>query len=397
MKIRSVLAIMAALVLCVFSAGTALAQNGVTDTEIHIGQWGPQTGPAAPWGAVARGTGVLFDMVNAQGGIHGRKIVYHMFDDGYNPAKTMAGVKELQESSTGIFAWASGVGTAPGLAVKEYLASRQVPWVGPASGSPHWSEPPQRNLFGVYPLYFLEAKTLTRYAVERMGKKRVAIMYQNDDYGKNGVDGAREELASHGLELVEAVPVELTDTDLRSHLLRLRRANADCVLLWLSPTHAVMSVGTAKAMNFTPQFMSTSTCSDFPLMIHISKGLWEGVITASFGELPTSGSPLMLEYRKAFDQFAAREERWGVFFTAGMGFVEPMVQALRNAGRDLTRERFIEEMEKIQNFQGILGNISFKPFDANDPSSRQGQYEVFLIECLANGDARRLTGWIDAR
>ncbi|MBW2208874.1 MAG: ABC transporter substrate-binding protein, partial [Deltaproteobacteria bacterium] len=74
----------------------ALAEQGVTDTEIHIGQWGPQTGPAAPWGAVARGTGVFFKMINDEGGIHGRKIVYHMFDDGYNPAKTKAGVKELQ-------------------------------------------------------------------------------------------------------------------------------------------------------------------------------------------------------------------------------------------------------------------------------------------------------------
>ncbi|RLB41532.1 MAG: hypothetical protein DRH12_07860 [Deltaproteobacteria bacterium] len=103
-----------ALVLCLPFA--AMAEEGVTDTEIHIGQWGPQTGPAAPWGAVARGTGVLFKMINDEGGIHGRKIVYHMFDDAYNPAKTKAGVKELQES-VGIVAWAAGVGTACGLSV----------------------------------------------------------------------------------------------------------------------------------------------------------------------------------------------------------------------------------------------------------------------------------------
>ena len=85
---------------CFFFFGlsfTAVAEEGVTDTTIRIGQWGPQTGPAAPWGAVARGTGVLFQMINDEGGIHGRKIEYHMFDDGYNPAKTKAGVKELQE------------------------------------------------------------------------------------------------------------------------------------------------------------------------------------------------------------------------------------------------------------------------------------------------------------
>ena len=86
------------------------ALTGITDTEIHIGQWGPQTGPAAPWGSVARGTGMLFKMVNDAGGIHGRKIVYHMFDDQYNPAKTVAGVKELVEKAPGVFGFASGVG-----------------------------------------------------------------------------------------------------------------------------------------------------------------------------------------------------------------------------------------------------------------------------------------------
>ena len=89
----------------------ATAEEGISDTEIHIAQWGPQTGPVAPWGSVARGTGDYFKMINAEGGIHGRKIVHHMFDDAYNPAKTKAGVKELQEG-VGMFAWVSGVGAA---------------------------------------------------------------------------------------------------------------------------------------------------------------------------------------------------------------------------------------------------------------------------------------------
>ena len=84
--------------------------RGGVDTEIHIGQWGPQTGPAAPWGAVARGTDAYFKMINAEGGINGRKLVHHYFDDAYNPAKTLAGVKQLQED-VGIFAWVSGVGS----------------------------------------------------------------------------------------------------------------------------------------------------------------------------------------------------------------------------------------------------------------------------------------------
>ena len=371
----------------------AMAEEGVTDTEIHIGQWGPQTGPAAPWGAVARGTGVYFDMINAEGGIHGRKLVYHMFDDGYNPAKTKAGVKELQEG-TGMFAWASGVGTSTGLAVKDYLMERKIPWVGPAAGSMHWITPPQKTLFAVYPLYVTEAKALCRWGIDQMGKKRIAIIYQNDDYGKNGVKGAEDELATRKMKLVAKIPVELKDTDMRPHVMKLRKSKADMVLLWVAPGHAVRIVGTSAAMKYAPQWMSTSTCSDFPLMYKISKGLWKGVIAATFAETPDSDHPLMKKYKKAFDKFAVKGERFGTFFYAGIAFVEPMIEAFKRCGRDLTRERFVKEMEGLKNFQGISGKISYKPLDPNDPSCRQGQNQTFLVECLEGAKYKKLTGWM---
>jgi len=385
------------LAVCFFLFGLsfpALAEEGVTDTTIRIGQWGPQTGPAAPWGAVARGTGVYFQMINDEGGINGRKIEYSMFDDGYNPAKTKAGVKELQEGK-GMFGWASGVGTACGLAVKDYLMERKIPWVGPAAGSLNWITPPQKYLFAVYPLYYTEAQILTRYAVKNLGKKRIAMAYQNDDYGKNGVQGAEKELAKHGLKLVAQVPVEQADTDMKPHVMEFKKVDADVVLLWVTPTHAVRIMGTAQAMQFKPQWMSTSTCSDFPLMMNISKGLWKDTIVAFFGDVPESTSPLMLKYKKAFDQYAAKGERWGVFFYAGIGFVEPMVEGLKRAGRDLTRERFVKEMEGIKNFKGIFGRIDYSAFEPSDVYSRQGQKEVFISQCLEDGKSKILTDWME--
>jgi len=385
-----VLVLALAMVLCLGTASKA--EVGVTDTEIHIGQWGPQTGPAAPWGAVARGSGVYFKMINDAGGIHGRKIVYHMFDDAYNPAKTKAGVKELQEN-VGIFAWVGGVGAAPGLSVVDYLMKKKVIWIGPSAGSLHWITPPRTYLFAVYPLYYIEAKALCSYSVKKLGKKRIAIAYQNDDYGKNGVKGAKEKLEQLGMKLVAEVPVELSDTDMRPHVMRLRKAKADAVLLWVSPVHAVRILGTAHAMKFKPQWMSTSTCSDFPLMYKISKGLWEGVITTNFAELPDSTSPLMLKYKAAFKKYAAKGERWGVFFYAGIGFAEPLVEGLKRCGRNLTTENLVKAMEGIKNFKGIMGKISYKPFNPKDPSCRQGQNEVFISQCLKGAKAKKLTDW----
>jgi branched-chain amino acid transport system substrate-binding protein len=404
---KNLLFVFAVAVVMIFALTfTASAEEGVTDTEIHIGQWGPQTGPAAPWGAVARGTDAYFKMINAEGGIHGRKLVHHYFDDGYNPAKTIAGVKQLQEE-IGMFAWVSGVGTAPGLAVKDYLMEKKIPWIGPSAGSRHWIQPPQKYLFNTYPLYLGDAQLLCKYAVETMGFKKLAIAYQNDDYGKQGLEGANKQLAKYGLKLVEEIPVNVADTDMKPHIMKLKNTEAEAVLLFVMPGGVARLIGTGKAMQFNPQWLSTTTCGDHPLMMAITKGLYAGTISAAFGMMDPKAIgignkedannpslPLLAKYKKdAFGKFAAKEERWGMTFAAGIGFVEPFVEALKRAGRDLTREKLVAELEKIQNFKGIMGNVSFKPFDPNDPLCRIGQQEVFLVRAEADGTSTILTDW----
>lgn len=373
-----------------FAAQPAAAQQltGVTDTEIHIGEWGPQTGPAAPWGAVARGTAMLFQMVNDAGGIHGRKIVFHSFDDQYNPAKTVAGVKELVEKEPGVFGFASGVGTSPGLAVKDYLMERGIPWVGPAAGSLQWITPPQKALFAIYPLYADEARLLVRYLVEKEGRKKIAILYASDEYGENGHRGAVAELDRLSLKPVAEVSVNQADRDLKSHLLKLKESGADAVVMWVNPTHAVITLKTAAALQFAPQWATSSTLSDAPLMQTITGGLWKNIIFASFGELPDSAAPEVAKYRDAFPKYAQQGERWGVFFMAGIGFVEPMVEGLRRAGRDLTRESFIQAMETLKDYKGVMGHVSF------GPGERQGQREIFLARTDDSGTrVTRLTPW----
>ncbi len=401
----NVLAIMTVLTFGLCS--DAAAEEGVTDTEIHIGQWSPQTGPAAAWGAVARGTDAYFKMINAEGGIHGRKLIHHYFDDGYNPAKTKAGVKQLQED-IGMFAWVSGVGTATGLAVKEYLMERKIPWLGPSAGSRHWLEPAQKYLFNSYPLYLGDAQVLSKYAVETLKFKRIAIAFQNDDYGKQGLEGAQKELATYGLKLVAEVPVNVTDTDMKPHIMRLRKTKSEAVLLFVTPGHVARLQGTGKAMKFEPQWMTSTTCGDFPLMMAITKGVYAGTISAAFGMLDPqqvgignledinnpSLSLMKKYYNDAFKKYAAKEERWCLTFAAGIGYVEPFVEALKRCGRDLTREKLIAEMEKIRAFKGIMGHVTYKPFKAGDPETRIGQQEVFLYQCMPDAKAKILTDWV---
>ncbi|MFW5988854.1 MAG: ABC transporter substrate-binding protein [Desulfosudaceae bacterium] len=402
---KIILVALTSLALMLAAGSPVPAEVGVTDDEIHIGQWGPQSGPAAPWGAVARGTDAYFKMINAQGGIHGRKIVHHYFDDAYNPAKTKAGVKQLQEQE-GMFCWVSGVGTACGLAVRDYLMEQKIPWFGPSAGSRHWVDPPFKYLFNVYPLYLGDAQVLCQYAVKEMDKKKIAIAYQNDDYGKQGLEGAAHQLAKYDMELIETVPVSLTDTDMIPHVSKLKKAGADTVLLFVTPGHVARIMGTAKAMQFDPQWMSTTTCADFPLMMNITKGAYEGVITASFGVIDPSGkvgqvlrmespSDLLKKYKEeAFDKFAAKDERWSYTFCAGIAYAEPLVQALEECGRDLTREKLVQALEELDDFKGLMGEVQYEPFDPDDPLCRVGQSEVFLQQCTADGGSKILTDWV---
>jgi len=407
MKLKSSWVLLLAAAMIFGLTFNTMAEEGVTDTEIHIGQWGPQTGPAAPWGAVARGTDAYFKMLNAEGGIHGRKLIHHYFDDAYNPAKTLAGVKQLQED-IGMFAWVSGVGTAPGLAVKDYLMQRKIPWLSPSTGSSHWVDPPNKYLFAVYPLYSGDSQVLVRYAAQEMGLKRIAITYQNDDYGKLGLLGARKQMIKEGMKLVAEIPVNVADKDMKPHIMALRKAKADAVILFVTPGHVARLIGTGKAMKFEPQWMTTSTCGDVPLMMYITKGLFAGTIIAGLGMVEPSLTgignledannptlPLLAKYKKdAFDKYAAKGERWGLTYAVGFAYAEPLVEGLRRTGRNLTRERLVKAMEGIRNFQGTMGKISYKPFNPKDPLCRLGQREVFIGQATKDAKTKVLTDWI---
>lgn len=378
------------LALCLFMTliPYARAERGVTDREIRLGTWGPLTGPAAPWGTISRGTKCYFDMINAEGGIHGRKITFYLRDDGYMPPKTKAIVKELVEDKQ-VFGFASGVGTATGMAVKKYIHNKKIPWVGPASGSSHWAHPPTRYLFSTYLLYCDEAAILAHYAATKLGKKRIAFVFQNDDFGKEGIVGAEIALEKFGMKPVAAAPVEIMDTDLSSHCIKLKAADPDCVIMWLAPKHGAIMLQTAAKMGFKPQWMSSSVLSDTDIMLKISKGLFKDVIFTTIGDLPDSQHPLMKKYRRAHAKFAPRD-RWGIFFYAGFYFVEPMVEAFKRCGRNLTVENFVKAMEGLNDFQGIGGKINF------GPNQRQGTRNCFLAKCGEGGKTERLSDWMTA-
>jgi len=364
--------------------------RGVTDTEILIGQWGPQTGPAAPWGAVARGTDLLVKIINEEGGIHGRKFKYYLRDDSYQPAKTKAIAKEFVEE-IGVFAVIGGVGSACGMTSRDYLMENKVPWCGPATGVYEWITPIQKYLFAIYPLYDDEAFNLTGYLYEKLGYKKIAMFYQNDDYGKQGMMGVERYLLKKNIKLVAKISAEMTDRDLSTHALKLKNSGAEAVVMWAMPTHGALILTESAKIGFRPQWATSSTLSDAPLMMQITKGLWSGMINSNFAELPDSNHPLMVKYREWHKKLAP-QERWGIFYYAGILFAEPFFEGVRRAGRNLTTETWVSAMETLKNWKGIGPPITYgKP---NTPMDRQGGKHVFYGKVKPDGNIERLTDWI---
>lgn len=361
---------------------------GITDDEIVIGSWAPLEGPAALWGTIARGMDAYFQLINEEGGIHGRQIRFIYRNDGYEPARTNSVVRQMVERDR-VFMFVGGIGTAPGMAVKDYILQRNIPWISPASGSTHWAFPPNKYLFSTYPLYPQEAAIQVDYLVEKLGLTKIAIIYQNDDYGKGGLIGSQLALERHGLELVASVPTQIMDTDLNSHVARLSSSGAEAVLLWVLPRQAAITLGTSAVRGFRPQWVASSTLSDMSLMYDITDGAWAGVIFSSFGGIEALNPQLFLRYQQAMEKFQP-DVRWGTFAAAGFLFAEPVVEALERAGRDLTRESFVDAMESLQGFQGLGPEITF------GPGIRQGTQTTFLLRTVSRTEYEKLTEFTDA-
>jgi len=366
----------------------AFAQKvrGVTDNEILVGQWGPQTGPAAAWGAVARGTDLLFKIVNEEGGINGRKFKYFLRDDGYQPAKTKAIAKEFVED-IGVFTVIGGVGVATGMTARDYLMENQVFWFAPVTGVYEWIRPFQKYLFAVYPLYDDEAYNLTDYLYEKLGLKKIAMFYQNDDYGKQGVMGVERYLKDKKIDLVAKVSAEMTDRDLSTHALKLKESGAQAVIMWTMPTHGALILGETAKIGFKPQWATSNTLSDATWMLQVTKGLWAGMIHSNFVELPDSNLPLMVKYREWHKKLAP-QERFGVFYLAGLVFAEPFIEGVRRAGKNLNNDTLMKALEGINDFKGIGGPINYSP------TERQGAKHVFYGKVKPDGNIERITDWV---
>lgn len=371
------------------------AQQGVTDTEVVFGNWGPQSGPAAAWGTVTTAIDAYFRYINDQGGIHGRKLVLASRDDGYDPARTVAAVRELIDRE-GVFAFVGGVGTANGLAALPLIQRAGVPWVGPASGSEQFAEQSGGLVYASFTDYTVEAALMARHAVQELGSTNIAIFYQNDGYGQAGLRGLEEEIArlqaqGYDVTVGDKVSYERGTTNLGVQALRLRGSGANTVLLFSDPTAAATLVNEFQRLDFAPQMLATVTLLDPSLM---ALPAMQGALFSVFLRLPSviigegNGDPIADQlYRDVIVAYAPEIARDPFRALAGIAFAQPAIEALKAAGPDLTRESFLAALQAIDGYDdGLYANLSFV-------GTYKGNNSVMLLQVTPQG-LRPVSGWL---
>jgi branched-chain amino acid transport system substrate-binding protein len=364
--------------LCCAITPSGYCGEGFDDKEIRIGSWGPQTGPAAPWGSISRGAMFMAMYINEQGGIHGRKIKFILRDDKYNPAETKVIAKDLVERQD-VMAVTAGLGSAPTLAVKDYLAENKVIAVGMCTGTKGLVYPVTNPyLFSSFCLFGDEMSVLTKYAVEKMKMEDFGFLYQNDPMGWDALNGARERLASYGMKFLVEIPVEPTEKDLSSQIMKLKSKGVKCVLMQVAPTPGIVAVKTAAQIGYKPQWISADTLGDHATMYKLTNGLWEGTVSGGKVLDPNGNDPIIVKYREAAKRLMP-DQPFNAWFLSGIFFSEPLFEALKKAGPNLSKDVLLKSLNSITKFMSTGPSITWTPAD------HQGVYETRVIKCGPNG------------
>ena len=347
-------ALVGAALLC---AQPAAAQNvpGVTDKEVHLGGVMALAGPVRfvtePMDRAMRS---VFNDVNSRGGVHGRQIKWVLEDDAYQPARTLAGVKKLVERD-GVFAIVGLVGAPTTAAVLPYISQVNVPLIG-INGMP---DPVPKYGFGLQASYSDLMYRLTRYLVSTVGVKKLGYIFQNDDlgeFGRRGISRALKALRAEQV-LVADVGYERGSTEYTTQVLRLRDAGAEAVIAVGTLGSVATGIKQAASIGYKPTW-GTFGIGSTATMQTLLGDLVEGLTFAMETEAETSPSPSVQKAAKLLHQNFPGTR---LDFNAMMGYsvAELAVKALEAAGRDVTRDKFVQAIESFRKYQGDVMAVSF--------------------------------------
>ena len=344
--------------------GTQAAETGVSADEIRIGQFAAQTGPAAELGKRMQ-LGILahFAAVNSAGGIHGRKLKLISRDDGYEPEKAVSAVKALIEEDK-VFALIGSVGTPTTLAAVPAINAAGIPLVGPFTGAQALREPFNRNLFHVRSSYFYETERIVQY-LSTIGIKKIAVFYQNDSYGKAGLEGVLRALTKRELKPAATVKVERNSNDVAAALAEILEVRPEAVIQISAYKSCAALIKQAKAKSYSGQFFNVSFVGSNALADELGDA-GAGVVISQVVPFPyTPSSAIVNEYQQRMTETGSKDYD----FTSMEGFLAAKLftEGLRKAGKNLSRQSFISALESLHdyNLSGFTMSYSAKSHEGS--------------------------------
>lgn len=326
---------------------------GISDDEILICSYQPMTGKVSSYFRMGKGADAWFKHVNDTGGIHGRKVVYKMVDDKYEPARTKTIVKRFVERDK-CFAIVAPLGSAPTKAVIDYVVKKNVPLIGAGTGAAKNVFYKSRYVFPLYPPYDLEGTDLVRFTKEVFGAKKIGVIYQNDASGKTHLAGIERGLAQYGVELVAAEGYEPKEVDVSSQVIKLKNEGVDAVICSCAPEPAAKVYTERAKLSWKAPFVNVFFGKSPKVPELAGKEAVEGVYFATIFREWSDPNAQIQQAKQILGKYYPEEQPdavhlWG--FTGAQVFTE----AMRRMGKDdLTRARLLDTLESIQGWQGSV-------------------------------------------
>lgn len=381
---KVVAATLALLVVLANSAASAQKSYGpgASDTEIRIGQTAPYSGPASAYAIIGRIFGAYFNMVNEErGGVNGRKVTFISYDDGFSPPKTVEQTRKLVEADE-VLAVAGSVGSATNLAVAKYLNSKKVPQILALSASPRLDDPatlPWTTTF--YSSSIVESRIYAQYLLREKPGGKIAILYQNDDFGKGFLSGMKAELGSNATMVVAEASYSLTDPTVESQVVTLKASGADVLFIAASPKFAAQIIRRTYELAWRPMEIVVTAANETetvlkPAGLDASKDLVTSLWIKQAKDPSWDADPAMKEFRAFFAKWMPGTTADDAVSVFAYSAAQMLDEILRRCGDDLTRENLIKQATNITGFQlplflpGVTVSVS--------PTSRLGWRQAQL-------------------
>jgi branched-chain amino acid transport system substrate-binding protein len=326
------------------------ATPGVTATQIVIGGTGPLSGPESLYAPVLRGAQAYFAYVNDHGGVFGRKIVYKVVDDGYDPSRTVQATLQLVQQDH-VLAVFNTVGTEHSLAIRQYLNAQHVPELFVGSGADAIATQTRQYpwTMGFLPSFSAEGALYGREVAHARPGARVAVLYENSEYGKELLAGVKRGLGSHG-RIVAKASYEVTDADVSSQVAKLRGSRAAVFVLLTLPKQTIQAMIGAVKLGWRPHWIVSSVSID-PFVMNVvrasaGRNVPEGAVSSAFLHDPTNPTQTRASavklYRQILRRYAPDADWKAVAHIYGMAAAYTMVDALKQAGRNPTRDTLLK-------------------------------------------------------